>query len=114
MTIDAQQILDAISKLSDLIHSLTAKLELHIMENEGGFQKLTSKLDQHIVENEDSGKKVADTYKILVTGNGVPSFQERVRNIETWIKYEKYALILLFGGILADIGMRAWSLIINK
>ena len=95
MTVDAQQILDAISKLSDIIHSLASKLDIHISENE------------------ESSKKVVDMYKILVTGNGVASFQERVRNLETWARYEKYVLAILTGGVLTDVGMRLWKLIIG-
>jgi len=95
MTMDAQQVLEAISKLSDLIHNLASKLDLHISENE------------------ESSKKVVDMYKILVTGNGVASFQERVRNLETWARYEKYVLAILTGGVLTDIGMRLWKLIIG-
>jgi hypothetical protein len=102
MTIDDQRIFDDIQKLSDAISKLSDLVHI-----------LASKLDQHIIENEESSKKVVDMYKILVTGNGVASFQERVRILEAWIKYIKYGLVLLLGGVLTDIGLRLWNLIIG-
>ena len=93
MTIDAQQILDAINKLGDTL------------------LRLDSKLDIHIKDNEESGLKVKDMYKLFVTGNGVPSYQERVRSIENWIRIEKFVLAISFTTIATDIVMRVWALV---
>jgi hypothetical protein len=77
MTVDVQQILDAISKLSEMIFKLDAKLDVHIAE--------------HI----DPSKKVDEMYRLLITGNGAPPIPERLRRIEAYIEatnLEKKAL----------------------
>jgi hypothetical protein len=68
MTLDAQKILDSIQKLSDMLYTLSAKL------------------DVLIVDDLDRGSKVDGMYKLFVTGNGTPSFQERVRILETFME----------------------------
>jgi hypothetical protein len=47
---------------------------------------LKETLELHVVHDEANVEKVAAMYKILVTGNGVPSLPETVRVHEAWMR----------------------------
>jgi len=47
--------------------------------------KLGGELHMHIAESAESKRQTEVMYKLFVTGNGNPSFQERLRNAERWI-----------------------------
>ena len=73
------------------------------------IEKITDigqKLELHIVADAETGRKTAEMYKVLVTGNGVPSLQDRTRRMEEWIAGEQkivWTLVLL---VISDIAVR--------
>jgi len=72
---------------------------------------LSVKFDTHIKLEEENQKKTAEMYKLTITGNGVPSLQERVRNLEAWVNGEK-RFMWAFGLLLmADIVTRVAQLL---
>ena len=46
---------------------------------------LANELHLHIAESAEPKRQTEEMYKLFVTGNGNPSFQERLRNAERWI-----------------------------
>ena len=75
------------------------------------LQEIGDDLIIHITDEGKRNKIVEELYKLLVTGNGVPSFQERVRVLESWVKGVTYFLsavgIMVLGYLLA----RFWEII---
>lgn len=58
----------------------------------------------HFQSDLERDRKTEDMYKILVTGNGLPSLQDRVRQLERWVDTEKKVLWYLITPLLLAIG----------
>jgi hypothetical protein len=87
-------------------------------ERRSGMDEVTEKLNEistelklHIASDAETGRKTAEMYKVLVTGNGVPSLQERTRGIENWIGTEKKIVWFIGAIVAADVVTRLWALI---
>lgn len=66
-------------------------------------------LKTHIALESENTKKTAEMYKMLVTGNGVPSLQERVRNLENWVGGERRIVWIVITGIVGDLLVRLYE-----
>lgn len=53
------------------------------------IQSIGTKLGLHISKDEERDKKTDAMYKILITGNGIPSLPETVRKQGEWIDGQK-------------------------
>lgn len=60
-------------------------------------QDILNALSAHDNWEHERDDKLNGVYKVLITGNGVPSLLERVRNLETSSK--------IVSGIIAAVGM---------
>ena len=75
------------------------------------LQEIGDDLIIHITDEGKRNKIVDELYKLLVTGNGVPSFQERVRVLESWVKGVTYFLSAIGIMILGYLLARFWEII---
>jgi len=62
------------------------------------IRDLTSQLEIHLADEKKRSEIVDSIYKLFVTGNGVPSFQEKVRTLEGWVDGIKK--MLMAGGLI--------------
>lgn len=74
------------------------------------INELQFDLKTHIALEAENTKKTAEMYKMLVTGNGVPSLQERVRNLENWVGGERRIMWIVITGIAGDLLMRLYEI----
>jgi len=72
---------------------------------------LTSQLEIHLAEEKKRNEIVDIIYKLFVTGNGSPSFQERVRVVEGWLTNIKTILKAVGLIVLGYIVTRIWEVL---
>lgn len=88
-----------LADFNDLAKSLTdsQKINLKIIQNLTSINTALNNLqnDQHKMQLEIEAHD-----KILVTGNGEPSLQERIRNLESFVNSQKYWLRLVAGALV--------------
>ena len=71
--------------------------------------EINAKLDIHIAVDAENGRKTAEMYKVLVTGNGEPSMKERMRGLESWVSGEKKLAWMFALAVVADIATRVYA-----
>jgi hypothetical protein len=69
-------------------------------------------LEKHIIADGQSIEKTDAMYKVLVTGNGIPSLQERVRELEKWMASERKVVLFVGAIVAADVVARVWNLVL--
>lgn len=67
-------------------------------------------LKTHIALETENHKKTAEMYKMLVTGNGAPSMQEKVRNLESWVGGWRRVMWVVITVGVGDILMRLYEI----
>lgn len=75
------------------------------------LRDLTSQLEIHLADERKRDEIVDIIYKLFVTGNGSPSFQERVRVVEGWLANIKTALKGVGLIVLGYIVTRIWEVL---
>ena len=79
-------------------------------DKDSTVKEIQTALYLHSRLTEDSNTKISEMYKILVTGNGHPSFQERVRRLELITSF----FMWLGGGLVISIGLLLFDLFTGK
>lgn len=90
---------DMMADFNDLAKSLTdsQKINLKIIQNLTSINTAVNNVQNDLHETQE----VLKTHdKLLVTGNGEPSLQERIRNLESWVASQKYWLRLVSGALI--------------
>jgi hypothetical protein len=67
----------------------------------GSMSEFQRTITEHLALDKENCRKIDSMYKLLITGNGVPSFSETLRNHDTWIEGRKETLRI--------IDERAWQ-----
>ena len=75
------------------------------------LQEIGDDLVIHITDEKKRNEIVDELYKLLVTGNGVPSFQERVRILESWVKTMTYFISAIALMIVSYLLTRFWVIL---
>ena len=75
------------------------------------LQEIGDDLVIHITDEKKRNEIVDELYKLLVTGNGVPSFQERVRILESWVKTMTYFISAIVLMIVSYLLTRFWVIL---
>ena len=76
------------------------KINLRIMQN---LTSINTSLNNLQNDLKDIEADVMAHKKILVTGNGTPSLQERIRSMETFIEGQKYWLRFVAGALIIQV-----------
>src|SRR5574339_692040 len=76
------------------------KMHLQIIQN---LTSLNTNLNNLQSDFREVQEEVEEHAKLLITGNGVPSLQERVRNMETFIESQKYWLRFVAGALIIQV-----------
>jgi hypothetical protein len=75
------------------------------------LREIGDELIIHITDEQKRNKIVDELYKLLVTGNGIPSFQERVRILESWVKTMTYFISAIVLMIVSYLLTRFWVIL---
>lgn len=73
--------------------------------------EISNKLDVHIAKMDETQRKADLVYKTVITGNGIPSLAERVRQMEARNQFIDKIGWLLGSAVVLDVGMRLWQMI---
>lgn len=90
------------NNLEEFSKSLTdsQKMNLKLMQN---IASVNTGLNNAQEDLRTLQAEVATLDKLLITGNGVPSLQERVRNMESFIEGQKYWLRFVAGALIIQV-----------
>lgn len=70
-----------------------------------------NKLDVHIAKMDETQRKTDHLYKMVVTGNGIPSIMEDVRNLKKRNETADWIVRIIGGAVLADLGVKLWQIL---
>lgn len=88
--------------IDDFAKNLTdsQKMNLKLMQNVSSVNTALNNLQSDF---RDMVAEVEIHDKLLVTGNGVPSLQERIRKMEAFIEGQKYWLRFVAGALIVQV-----------
>ena len=75
------------------------------------ISNIATDLKIHLAEETKRNEVVDIIYKLFVTGNGTPSFQEKVRTLEASAKTNKYFVLIIILSFLGYALSRFWLIL---